>query len=121
MYTDHVHDTKNSMRVPLMNNRVDYDDVGGCINRFLDKLSTRLMRLYCETLPGGKESRDQITGKLLYFYADILIGRHGIVHIFKDGAKNLGIPNYDIFSPRSLRAYFFSKLSNGNGVSVTKR
>ena len=107
MHTDHVRDTKNSIHVPIMNDRVDSENVGRCIGCFLDKLA----------ISAGTESRDPITGKLESVYADLPIGRNGISKLFKDGAKILGLPNHDTFDLHSLRAYFITKLANGNSVN----
>ena len=110
MHTDHVRDTKNSIHVPIMNDRVDSENVGRCIGCFLDKLA----------ISAGTESRDPITGKLESVYADLPIGRNGISKLVKDGANILGLHNHDSFSPHSLCPYFITKLANGNGVRDRK-
>ena len=41
--------------------------------------------------------------------------------MFKAGAVILGLPNPEMFSPHSLRAYFVTSLANDSGVSDQER
>ena len=120
VHKDHVRDTKDAMRVPVMDDDPRSGDFGGSIKRFLAKLAPGQTRIYCKVIPPENRSVD-MDGNSKYFYANMPIGKTGINQLFKDGAKILGLPDADKFAAHSLRAYFVTRLSSGAGVSDKER
>ena len=121
IYTDHVRDTKDCMRVPKLNDDPTSDDFGGCIERWLAKLSPGQSRMYCKLIPDDRHTVCKSSGEQLFFYPQCPMGKNTINATFKEGAKILGLPNWETFSPHSLRAYFITRLANGKGVSDRER
>ena len=117
--TDYVRNTKDCMRVPIMNDDPTSDDMGGCIGRYLEKLAPGQTRLYCQTVKSPVT--DESTGKIQYFYANLPLGKGKIMERFKEGAGILGIPNPEKFAPHALRSYFITNMANGPGVSDQER
>ena len=116
LYKDRVRDTKDCMRVPIMDNDPTSSDFGGCIKRYLDKLAPGQTRIYCKVKDGTDHK-----GKTQYFHPNMPLGKHMISGMFKEAAKILGLPNPEKFTPHSLRAFFITRLANGNGVSDQER
>ena len=117
VHTDYVRDTKNTMRVPKMNDDPTSDDLGGCIERYIGKMARGQFRLYTKSLPQEKQIPDPSTGKIPYYYPLQVLGRNKVRELFKEGAAILGLPDPEKFAPHSLRACFVSRLANGKGVS----
>ena len=114
IYKDRVRDTKNCMRMPVMDNDPTSADFGGSIQRFLAKLAPGQTRLYCKVVPEEFRAVDK-KGNYQVFYANQPLGKNAISDIFKEGAALLGLPKPQKFSPHSLRAYMVTMLANGEG------
>ena len=120
VYKDHVRDSENFMRTPCVNNDPMSSDFGGCIKRYLEKLSPGQTRMYCKVIPD--EMRTVNSGGVCpVFYSSMPLGKNMIYELFKEGAAILGLPNHQSFSAHSLRAMFVTKLANGKGVSDQER
>ena len=118
---DHVRDTKDHMRIPVMDNDLCSEDFGGSIKRYLNKLAPGQTRFYCKVIPDNLRQVDLSDGTTQVFYGNCPIGKEYIKKLFKDGAAILGLSNPQNFGAHSLRAYFVTKLSNGNGVGDEER
>ena len=114
IHKDRVRDTKNCMRVPIMDDDPTSSDFGGCIKRFLEKLAPGQTRIYCKVVPENVQSVDK-SGQSECFYANQPVGKNLISSLFKEGAGILGLPNPEKFSPHCLRSYMVTKLANGKG------
>ena len=120
VHKDHVRSNVNFMRTPLVNDDPTSADFGGCIKRYLEKLSPGQIRMYCKVIPEEQRSANN-DGESLLFYANCPLGRNYLQVLFKEGASILGLPNPNSFSAHSLRAMFITKLSNGQGVNDEER
>ena len=114
IHKDRVRDTKNCMRVPIMDDDPTSSDFGGCIKRFLEKLAPGQTRIYCKVVPENVQSVDK-SGQSECFYANQPVGKNLISNLFKEGAGILGLPNPEKISPHCLRSYMVTKLANGKG------
>ena len=103
-----------------MNDDPTSSDFGGCIKRYLEKMSPGQICMYCKVIPEEQRSTNK-DRELLMFYANCPLGRNYILDLFKEGAAILGLPNPQSFSAHSLRAMFITKLSNGEGVNDEER
>ena len=108
------------MRTPLVNEDPTSSDLGGCIKRYLEKMSPGQIRMYCKVIPVEQRSINE-DGQSLVFYANCPLGRNYILDLFKEGAGILGLPNPKSFSAHSLCPMFITKLSNGQGVNDEER
>ena len=118
---DHVRDMKDHMRTPIMDNDPTSADFGGSFKRFLNKLAPGQTRLYCKVIPENCRHEDPSTGRTEVFYGNCPLGKEYVNKLFKDGAAILGLANASSFAPHSLRAYFVTKLSTGDGVNQEER
>ena len=116
VHKDHVRDNENFMRTPLVNEDPTSSDFGGCIKRYLEKMSPGQIRMYCKVIPVEQRAINA-DGETLLYYANCPLGRNYILDLFKEGAAILGLPDSKYFSARSLRAIFITKLSSGEGVN----
>ena len=121
VHTDHVRDTKNHMRTPVMDDDPCSGDFGGSLKRYLTKLAPGQTRFYCKVIPENLRQVDPSDGTTQVFYGNCPIGKEYIKKLFKDGAAILGLKDPQNFGAHSLRAYFVTKLSNGNGVNDEER
>ena len=64
---------------------------------------------------------DPSDGTTQVYYGNCPIGKEYIKKLFKDGAAVLGLQNPQNFGAHSLRAYFVTKLSVGDGVNDKER
>jgi len=64
---------------------------------------------------------DPSNGRTEVFYGNCPLGKEYINRLFKDGAVILGLANASTFAPHSLRAFFVTKLRNGEGVGDKER
>ena len=120
VHKDHVRDNENFMRTPCVNDDPTSSDFGGCIKRFLQKLSPGQTRIYCKVIPDEMRAVDS-SGFTPIFYSHVPLGKNMIGELFKEGAAILGLPNHKVFSAHALRALFVTKLANGKGVSDEER
>ena len=120
IHKDYIRDTHNAMRIPVMDDDPTSGDFGGCIHRFLNKLSPGQMQIYCKVIPPKYRSTDA-EGNTNYFYGQSPIGKHQIAEMFKEGAQILGLKNPEKFCAHSLRAYFITMVSSGEGVNDEER
>ena len=114
IHKDRVRDTKNCMRVPVMDNDPTSSDFGGSIKRFLEKLAPGQTRIYCKAIPEDLRSVDK-SGNSKFFYANQPVGKNLISDLFKEGADMLGLPNPKKIAPHCLRSYMVTKIANGKG------
>ena len=103
-----------------MNDDPTSSDFGGCIKRYLAKMSPGQIRMYCKVIPADKRSVN-VDGETSLFYSNCPLGRNYVLDLFKEGAAILGLPDHKTFSAHSLRAMFITKLSNGEGVNDKER
>ena len=120
VHKDHVRNNENFMRTPLVNEDPTSSGFGGCIKRYLEKMSPGQIRMYCKVIP-AEQRLINTDGETLLFYSNCPLGRNYILDLFKEGAAILGLPNPKSFSAHSLRAMFITKLSNGEGVNDEER
>ena len=114
IYKDRVRDTKNCMRMPVMDNDPTSADFGGSIRRYLTKLAPGQTRLYCKVVPEEFRAVDN-KGNYQVFYGNQPLGKNAVSELFKQGAALLGMPSPQKFTPHSLRAYMVTMLANGEG------
>ena len=55
--TDYVRQTTNVMRVPKTNDDPRSNCLGGSIERFLNKLAPRQLKLYCKVIPENSDTQ----------------------------------------------------------------
>ena len=111
-YVRSIDDTM--MKVPVMGNDPKSTDPGGCIKRFLEKLSRGQDRLYCKVVPPSYRKR----GEERLFYGHQPMGKDSIKILFKKGAKMMGLSCADDFAPHSLRHLFGNQLACNPSVSL---
>ena len=59
IYKDRVRDTKNCMRIPVMDNDPNSADFGGSIQHYLAKLAPGQTRLYCKAVLEESQAVDK--------------------------------------------------------------
>ena len=69
VFKDRVRDTKNCMRVPVMDDDPTSSDFGGCIKRYLEKLAPGQTRIYTKCIPLELRAID-LSGDSEVFYAN---------------------------------------------------
>lgn len=116
----HVREISEHVRLAVIDNNPWSACLSGTFIRFLDKLAPGQTRIYCKIVP---EHVHHSPGKHQeqFFYTNNPLGRNTILKGFKAGAVILGLPNPQMFSPHSLRAYFVTSLANDSGVSDQER
>ena len=75
---DHVRDTKDHMRIPVMDNDPCSEDFGGSIKRYLNKLAPGQTRFYCKVIPDNLRQVDLSDGTTQVFYGNCPIGKEYI-------------------------------------------
>ena len=111
-YVRSIEDTQ--MKVPVIGNDPKATDPGGCIKRFLEKLSPGQTRLYCKVVP--KEYRR--TGEDRLFYSNQPMGKDSIKALFKKGAMLMGLSNPEELAPHSLRHLFSNQIACDPSISL---
>ena len=102
------------MKLPVMNNDPKSSDPGGCIKRFLSKLSPGQTRIYCKVVP--ERQRKHHNGNL--FYPNNCLGKEKILSSFRRGAAIMGLSNPKQFMPHTLRHMLGTHLANDPNVSL---
>ena len=69
VHKDHVRSNENFMRTPLVNEDPTSSDFGGCIKRYLEKMSPGQLWMYCKVIPAGQRSVNA-DGVTSLFYAN---------------------------------------------------
>ena len=116
-HKSHARDTKDCMRVPVMDNDPKSGDLGGSIKRFLDKLAPGQIRLYCKIIPPDQRKPDS-DGNVQVFYASSPLGKDTICNMFKEGAAILGLKDCRIIFP-PLNVVSGTQSFNSSSVSPT--
>ena len=102
------------MKVPVMSNDPNTYCPGGCIKRYLFKLSPGQLRVYCKLIP--LKYRKRCDNK--FFYAEQPCGKEKINEMFKRGAKIMGMCDFSDFKPHTLRKLLNNQLNNDPNVSL---
>ena len=89
VHKDHVRSNENFMRTPLVNEDPTSSDFGGCIKRYLEKMSPGQLRMYCKVIPADQRSVNA-NGVTSLFYANCPLGRNYVLDLFKEGTAILG-------------------------------
>ena len=113
--TNYYKESDFANRIPVYSYE-DKSDIGGTIWRFRHSMHPEQERFYCYGATSRQKSNFVKEGFLnVKFSPKRAIGENTLAKYFKEGAKMLGIQNYENFQPHSLRNLFVTVVSNNAG------